>query len=75
MRSKHDRCEPGTIWRHRQTGHVYVVVGPCQIEATWRPGVLYRRINNADEIQPVGPIVRDREEFLDGRFEPLNIVE
>jgi len=57
---------PGSLWTHRKTAHIYVVIGECQLEATNRPAVLYRQINHPDG----GKLwARDRDEFLDGRFE------
>lgn len=56
---------PGSRWRHLKTGGTYVVTGTVLIEATWRPGVEY--VSTSGAIKDV--IVRDREEFLDGRFE------
>lgn len=53
----------GTMWLHVKTGHLYIVVGECWLEATNAPAVLYHRAGG------VGPTwARDREEFLDGRF-------
>ena len=71
----YERAEVGTVWRHRSSGHLYTVVGICQLEATWRPAVLYVWLNNPDAVQPEGPIARDREEFLDGRFEPFPYID
>ena len=68
-----ERMEAGTVWRHRKTGHLYVIVGWCQLEETWRPGILYRRLNNRDAVQARGPIARDAQEFIDGRFEPVDV--
>lgn len=73
MTDAHMLCEAGTLWVHKKTGNVYSIVGPCQIEATWEPGLLYVRVNNPDALPPIGPIVRSRQEFLDGRFEPLAV--
>ena len=57
----------GTIWRHLKTKHHYVVVGECQMEATWEPGILYARIDGYTE----RPIARSRAKFMDGRFTAL----
>lgn len=70
---RHQRLEAGTLWRHLKTGNIYVIVGPCQMEATWTPGVLYRRADDRDALSPMGPIARDRSEFCDGRFQPVEI--
>ena len=74
-RAAYERAQVGTVWRHRASGHLYAVVGVCQLEATWRPAVLYVRLNNPDAVQPEGPIARDRDEFLDGRFEPFPYID
>lgn len=62
----------GSLWTHRKTGGVYMVMGMCMLEASWRPAVLYRRARTAyDGVALVGPMIaRDRAEFMDGRFEP-----
>lgn len=58
----------GSIWRHLATGGIYIVTGACQIECTNRPGVLYRALT----VEMDGPQwARDRDEFLDGRFQML----
>lgn len=51
---------------HAATGDEYQVLQRgVMIESTWRPGVLYM---NRDGVL----IVRDEEEFFDGRFLELN---
>jgi len=55
----------GSKWRHKKTDHVYVVVGFCMLEATWKMAVLYTP-TFARPSDP--PIARDLEEFGDGRF-------
>lgn len=69
----HDRAEVGTVWRHSKNGHFYVIVGRCQLEREWQPAVQYVRLNNPDPVQPVGPIAREFNEFMDGRFQPVLI--
>jgi hypothetical protein len=59
--------KPGTRWRHLKTGHVYVVLDICTIEATVAPAVLYQRRDVADAHKWVRPLA----EFMDGRFAPL----
>lgn len=54
----------GTIWVHLKTGHIYIVVGECQIEVTNKPGILYLRTDVTEGIVWMRPT----EEFLDGRF-------
>jgi hypothetical protein len=54
----------GTVWRHRKTGHLYMVWGHCVIEATLTPAILYTRWPERDVFW-----VRPLTEFLDGRFE------
>ena len=57
----------GSIWRHKKSRHVYVIIGVCQLEATNTPAFLYRR--------PKEGITwaRDMDEFLDGRFERVEV--
>jgi hypothetical protein len=59
----------GTSWMHIRTGNVYTIVGECQMEATWEPGVLYVRANGSTK----KPIARALAEFTDGRFEQIEI--
>lgn len=56
----------GSLWKHKKTGHVYVVIGHCQIEATNQPGVLYTPVWATS-----APTVwaRPTLQFMDGRFE------
>lgn len=54
----------GQLYRHVKSGGVYIVTGFCVIEATNRPGILYRKVNAGYDVT----WVRDRAEFLDGRF-------
>ena len=56
-----------SVWRHLKTGNKYSVVGHAMIESTWRPGVIYQRNYSTEPL-----IVRDEEEFIDGRFERLS---
>ena len=61
----------GKLYCHLKSGHIYVVTGECLLEATAKPGVLYRRVNLPD-----APLwARDKDEFLDGRFAPVNLDE
>ena len=60
----------GTLWRHKKTGGIYAIFASCQIEATNEPGILYHSINGH------GPLwCRPTKEFMDGRFDPISIVE
>lgn len=52
----------GNDYTHIKTGVRYVITGVCMIESTWRVGVIYRRAHERYDI------VRDAEEFFDGRF-------
>lgn len=70
-----ERAEPGTVWVEKETSHLVAIVGPCHMAGTDRPGLLYRRLNNPDAIQPVGPYAIDRHTFMDGRFVPHQIQE
>ena len=58
----------GRFWRHEKTGKHYEVLGTGYIEATLTPCVIYRR-KSGDDIVWVRPL----EEFLDGRFEDINL--
>ena len=63
-----EETQTGTLWRHKKTGGVYTIFGTCQLEATNEPGVLYHSIAGH------GPLwCRSMAEFLDGRFEPVEI--
>lgn len=53
----------GSVWQHKKGG-IYTVTGHVMIEATWQIGVVYHGS------QGIG-IVRDADEFLDGRFTRL----
>lgn len=55
----------GTVWKHVKSGTDYLIAGECRLEATGEPAYLYKRMD--------GIILwaRDKEEFLDGRFEKL----
>ena len=57
----------GTVWRHKKTGKAYTIMGTCRLEATNVPAFLYRSMETG--------IVWAREmaEFLDGRFEKIDI--
>lgn len=68
------RAEVGTVWRHKKTGHFYVIVGRCQLERDWQLAIQYVRLNNPEAVQSDGPIARDFNEFMDGRFIPVKIV-
>ena len=57
----------GSVWRHLKTGHVYAIVGICKLEHSNAPAYLYRRPE--EDIT----LARDMDEFLDGRFERLEI--
>lgn len=59
---------PGSIWRHKRMGGLYVVVGECRLESTWEPAVLYRPLDPSEAWATEPPIARARAEFLDGRF-------
>lgn len=57
----------GSVWRHVKSGKVYTVIGGCHLEATGEPAVLYTRPDD-------GMIwARATDEFLDGRFERINL--
>ena len=59
----------GTVWKHLKTGHAYTIMGVCRLEATNRPAILYRRADGSSQIV----WARDEEEFLDGRFERVEV--
>lgn len=55
----------GTVWRHKKTGNVYVIIGTCRLEATNATAYLYTSSSN-------GVVwARDADEFLDGRYENI----
>ena len=57
----------GSRWKHLKTGGIYIVVGPSIIERTNEPAILYQREGD-------GTLwVRPTDEFLDGRFEPVDL--
>jgi hypothetical protein len=51
-------------WQHVKTGGIYTVIGECRIEAINAPAYLYRSAEGVVWARP-------KDEFLDGRFEPL----
>lgn len=57
-----------SLWLHLKTSHSYVIVGHCILEATGEPGILYSDVTGNKDVW-----ARAREEFLDGRFVPINI--
>lgn len=58
--------DPGTLWVHLKTGHRYVLVDVCMIEATLTDAALYKSEDGS------GPIwCRPLSEFTDGRFEQV----
>lgn len=61
----------GTVWHHKKTGHLYVIIGETTIEAGPWAAFRYIRLRmSADEDEaPMGEWVRPQAEFLDGRFE------
>lgn len=54
----------GSLWQHQKTKDFYRVTGHAMIESTWKPGVLY--VQNIRSPSPT--IIRDGDEFIDGRF-------
>jgi len=55
----------GSTWKHKRSGKAYTVTGHVMLEATWSPGVVYRGTEHSFDI------VRDADEFTDGRFERI----
>ncbi len=55
-----DKAPEQSVWRHKKGG-IYTVTGYVMIESTWRIGIVYHGDHGLG-------IVRDAEEFLDGRF-------
>jgi hypothetical protein len=67
-RMEEDAPPTGSIWEHEKSGHTYVVLGLCRIEATNTPAVLYTQAGaDGDAITWARPVAQ----FLDGRFKPL----
>ena len=58
----------GQTYRHKKTGHVYIVLlADCRIEATNTEAIAYRRADDRYAVVWVRPYT----EFVDGRFEPV----
>lgn len=64
----------GSIWRHEKTGHYYVVLGLCRIEASDEAAVRYKRTLpppralNQPQRAMTAHWIRPLAEFMDGRF-------
>lgn len=56
-----------TRWLHKNSGHVYIIVGECRLEASNEPAFLYLLKEDRVGI----PWARAKDEFLDGRFEAV----
>lgn len=54
-------------WKHVKTGHTYIVVLMCVIEATGAPAVAYMRSGEGTHPLWVRPV----PEFLDGQFQQV----
>lgn len=57
----------GSIWRHDKTGGHYVVLGGCRLEVDGEPAVLYEPAGGGTRW------VRPESEFMDGRFQPVDL--
>lgn len=57
------------IWRHKKTGHKYLIIKFGVIEDTVTPCVIYRGIDEDTHW------VRPCFQFFDGRFEPVSDLE
>lgn len=66
--------EMGQYWRHKKTGHEYIIEGFCVIEASMAPAVLYRQ-HKGGEAYSATLWARPVTEFMDGRFELLSLSE
>ena len=61
--------EFGSLWIHVRSGGIYTTVQECQIEYNDTLGILYKSLEG-------GKLwCRPMEEFLDGRFKPINILD
>ena len=60
----HNDSITGTNWRHIKSGGMYTVLGMCRLEHNGCPACLYQGLDGV-------VWARDKDEFLDGRFEPL----
>lgn len=60
--------EIGQTWRHVKTETDYTIVGFCLMEKTCQPAVLYTD-GGLDSFGDAVVWVRDRGEFMDGRFQ------
>lgn len=58
----------GTVWRHTKSQKIYTIIGECRLEASNEPAVLYTA--------PQDRVVwaRGKDQFLDGRFKQINIL-
>ncbi len=65
---RNDTIEVGDFWRHKESGNVYRVTGFCMLEKSFDLAVLYIEETAIDESLPWA---RDKQEFLDGRFEKI----
>lgn len=59
----------GSVWQHKKTETLYMVRDLVLIESTLTVSISYSKVS---ELQPV-IWVRPLEEFLDGRFEQVNL--
>jgi len=59
------------VWLHKKTGREYVVEGVCTLEHSNKPAYLYRSYQEGGDDGVLW--ARDKEEFLDGRFELLDV--
>lgn len=57
-----------TVWRHKKTGNLYMILGMCIIEEMHTEAFRYVCLHDSqiEWIRPVG-------EFLDGRFERVEL--
>lgn len=59
----------GSMWRHKKTGNLYTVVDLVVIESDLTLGVSYKPLVGSTKLHWVRPL----EEFLDGRFEKVDL--
>lgn len=54
-------CSPGTVWVHKKTGNLYMLVGWGQLEATHEPLIHY--VSLSDKGRWMRPLAEWKEKF------------
>lgn len=69
--SVRDLVPNGSIWRHAKTNTLYTVKDVVVVESSLSLAVSYSKLT----VSPLFNWIRPLDEFLDGRFERLNLFE